>query len=129
MLLHTYFISEFSNLNSTLGWKNFRLKMINKFILLLRNKKSHDLKNVYEKFLTWNVLFYILKFVPCYFLISNKMLSFTSLNLIRPILTALCYILYPREKIKIEFELQGNLYSEIRVNNITDNNNFKIRFF
>lgn len=57
------------------------------------------------------------------------MLSFTSLNLIRPILTALCYILYPREKIKIEFELQGNLYSEIRVNNITDNNNFKIRFF
>lgn len=57
------------------------------------------------------------------------MLSFTSLNLIRPILTALCYIFYPREKIKIEFELQGNLYSEIRVNNITDNNNFKIRFF
>lgn len=57
------------------------------------------------------------------------MLSFTSLNLIRPILTALYYILYPREKIKIEFELQGNLYSEIRVNNITDNNNFKIRFF
>lgn len=57
------------------------------------------------------------------------MLSFTSLNLIRPILTALCYILYPREKIKIEFELQGNLYSEIRVNNITDNNNFKIHFF
>lgn len=57
------------------------------------------------------------------------MLSFTSLNLIRPILTALYYILYPREKIKIEFELQGNLYSEIRVNNITDNNNFKIHFF
>lgn len=57
------------------------------------------------------------------------MLSFTSLNLIRPILTALCYIFYPREKIKIEFELQGNLYSEIRVNNITDNNNFKIHFF